>query len=54
MKKQLKDDNPYKTDLLYSQARLAEIDRIIVKRAEDEKKQKGAGIEIQQEVALSA
>ncbi len=38
--KQLKDDNPYTTDLLYSQARLAEIDRLIVKRAEDEKKKK--------------
>lgn len=35
---QLKQDNPYRTDLLYSQKRLAEVDRIIVKRTEDEKK----------------
>lgn len=52
--KQLKDDNPYKTDLLYSQARLAEIDRLIVKRAEEEKKEKDVGVEVEQQVALSA
>lgn len=36
--KQLKENNPYRTDLLYYQQRLAEVDRIIVKRTEEEKK----------------
>lgn len=38
--KQLKEDNPYRTDLLYCQQRLAEVDRIILKRTEEEKQAK--------------
>jgi N12 class adenine-specific DNA methylase len=52
--KQLKDDNPYKNDLLQSQIRLTEIDRIIVKRTEDEKKLKQTDNEETQQVVLSA
>ncbi|MGJ7030869.1 Eco57I restriction-modification methylase domain-containing protein [Niabella hirudinis] len=51
--KQLMDDNPYKADLMYCQQRLAEIDRLIVKRAENEKKQNQNAAETQQQVALS-
>lgn len=41
--KQLREDNPYRTDLLYCQQRFAEVDRIIVKRTEEEKEKRNNG-----------